>query len=204
MRVRLPVVVSVVALLLAAIAASAGGATGLAAKMRAAGCTLHHVKPFAPPSSNFHDAAKTLTADTKWSTFPPSAGGHYYQWAKWGFYRTAVNPRQVVHNLEHGGVVIWWGPDVPAATVDKLQAFYRQSPISMFGTPIDGLGDRVALTAWTGNPATYYRNGDYGYGHIAVCPGFDRAAFTAFRKAYRGKGPEGIPMRLNTPGSGPA
>ena len=28
-----------------------------------------------------------------------------------------VNPRMVVHNEEHGGVVLWWGPKVPPATV---------------------------------------------------------------------------------------
>jgi hypothetical protein len=139
----------------------------------------------------------------RWSTFPPSAGGHYGIWSVWGFYRAPVNPRQVVHNLEHGGVVIWWGPEVPASTVDKLEQFYRESPDAMFGTPIAGLGKKIALTAWTGDPTTYYRNGDYGMGHIAVCPEFDQKAFEAFRDAYRGEGPEGIPASSNTPGSGP-
>ena len=32
----------------------------------------------------------------------------------------------VVHNEEHGAVVIWWGPKVPASTVAKLQAFYNE------------------------------------------------------------------------------
>ncbi len=46
-------------------------------------------------------------------------------------------------------------------------------------------------------------DGDYGVGHIAVCPRFDEEAFAAFRSAYRGEGPEGIPASSNTPGSGP-
>jgi hypothetical protein len=40
-------------------------------------------------------------------------------------------------------------------------------------------------------------------GHIAICSGYDQKAFAAFRKAYRGKGPEGIPLSSDTPGSGP-
>ena len=172
--------------------------------MAAAGCTLENAAPLAPPNQNFHDAAKTLTSPTKWSTFPPSAGGHYARWATWRFSRAPVNPRMVVHNLEHGGIAIWWGPNVPAATVDKLEAFYGASPNGMIGTPIAGLGNKVALTAWTGNPSTYYRDGDYGKGHVAICPGFDQRAFVAFRNAYRGKGPEGIPASMNKPGSGPS
>ena len=76
----------------------------------------------------------------------------------------------------------------------------------MFGTPIAGLGRKVAISAWTGDPAKYQRNGDYGEGHVAVCQKFDdatRDAFVAFRDKFRGKGPEGIPEDQNQPGSGP-
>ena len=144
-----------------------------------------------------------------WSTFPPSGGGHYRLWATWGFYRKPVNPRKVVHNEEHGGVVIWWGPGVPKATVDQLAAFYHQSPVGMFGTPIAGLGDRIALTAWNadpswkGEPAFAYKNHHYGIGRIAVCPRFDQKAFAAFRDAYRGRSPQGFPVSADRPGCGP-
>jgi hypothetical protein len=175
--------------------------------MVAAGCTYRDVAPLPPrkDSANYHSDAPSLTTPTKglWSTFPPSGGGHYGAWAVWGFYRQPVNPREVVHNLEHGAVVIWWGPKVSKATVDRLEAFYRQKPEGMFGTPIAGLGKKIALTAWTGNPATYYRNGDHGMGHIATCGSFDQKAFAAFRDAFRGKGPEGIPLSSDAPGMGP-
>jgi hypothetical protein len=179
------------------------GNTELAAAMTAAGCTLREVKPLPPRNSNYHGDAPTLTTNTRWSTSPPSAGGHYPAWSIWGFYRAPVNPRQVVHNLEHGGVAIWWGPGVPAATIDQLETFYREDPDGMIGTPFTGLGNRIALTAWTGNPSTYYRDGDYGMGQIAICTKFDQAAFEAFRDAFRGEGPEGVPTSANTPGSGP-
>jgi hypothetical protein len=180
------------------------GTEGVRAAMTAAGCTLREVKPTPPKDKkNFHADVPTLETKVKWSTDPPSAGSHYQEWAIWNFYREEVNPRLVAHNLEHGGVAIWWGPQVPAETVDQLEDFYRESPAGMIGTPYPGLGDKIALTAWTGDPQTYYRNGDYGEGNIAICERFDRDAFAAFRDAYRAKGPEGVPLAANEPGTGP-
>jgi len=173
------------------------------AALTAAGCTYRSVLPLPPKSKNYHNDVPTLTTKVKWSTFPPSGGAHYPAWAVWGFYREPVNPRQVVHNLEHGAVVIWWGPQVPSTTVDKLEQFYNESPTGMFGTPIAGLGKKIALNSWTGDPAKYYRNGYYGTGQIAVCTHFDQKAFAEFRDAFRGKGPEGIPLSLDKPGMGP-
>lgn len=73
----------------------------------------------------------------------------------------------------------------------------------MVGTPIAGLGNKVAISAWTGDPSKYYQNGYYGIGHLAICPQFNEKAFTAFRDAYRGHGPEGIPLSSDQPGTGP-
>jgi hypothetical protein len=203
------VVVGVV--LIAVILSSSGKSTDAKAALLAAGCTYRDVKPLPPKkdptgaNGGYHMDVPTLTTSTKglWSTSPPSAGAHYPQWAVWGFYKTPVNPRQVVHNEEHGGVIIWWGPNVPKSTVDQLQAFYNQQPDGMFGTPYAGLGSKIALTAWSGNSTDYYRNGNYGVGHIAVCTKFDQKAFAAFRSAYRGQGPEGIPLSADEPGMGP-
>ena len=177
------------------------------AAMLAAGCTYRDVLPKPPRKdpTNYHADFPTLSSPTAglWSTSPPSGGSHYELWAVWGFYTSPVNPRQVVHNEEHGAVVMWWGPKVPKATVEELRAFYDEQSIGMFGTPYAGLGDKIALTAWTGDPARYYRDGYFGTGHIAVCPSFDQKAFTTFRDAYLGKGPEGIPLVDDKEGMGP-
>lgn len=189
-----------------------GGSSGtsnasVAAAMKAAGCTYQDVKIPAPPKGQTTHIA-TLASPVNWNTYPPAGGQHYGQWAVWGFYTEPVDPKQVVHNEEHGAVVIWWGPKTPKSEIDKLQAFYSSSPNSLFGTPIGtikgkSLGSKVALTAWTGDPKTYQRNGDYGTGHVAICPTFNESAFKAFRDAFRGKGPEGIPTSANNPGEGP-
>jgi hypothetical protein len=187
---------------------SGGGGSGdsttdVKSAMTAAGCTFRSVKPLPPKGQgNYHADSPTLTANVKWSTDPPSAGGHYPLWEVWNFYRAPQNPRKVAHNLEHGGVAIWWGPQVPTGTIDELEAFYRESSDGIIGTPYPKLGNKIALTAWTlDDPSQYYRDGQYGTGQIAVCPSFDEDAFKAFRDAFRDQGPER--GTDNSPLSGP-
>lgn len=203
-----------VAVVLGVVLGSGGGSSAgpndtasVRAAMLAAGCTYRDVAPKPPrvDPTNYHADFPTLTSSTagEWSTSPPSGGGHYYLWAVWGFYTSPVNVRQVVHDEEHGAVVIWWGPSVSSATISQLRGFYDQQPDGVFGTPYAGLGDKIALTSWTGDPTRYYLNHYYGIGHIAVCPRFDQSAFATFRTAFRGHGPEGIPLSDDEPGMGP-
>jgi len=178
----------------------------LVATMHGAGCTFKTVK--SPPHSPTHGDVPTEQAPVHWNTYPPSNGMHYGQWAVWGFYTEPVDPRRVVHNEEHGGIILWWGPQTPKSEIDQLHSFYESSPNSMLGTPVgsikgQSLGAKVAITAWTGDSSKYFKNGYYGFGHVAVCPKFAEHAFTAFRDAYRGHGPEGIPASANNPGEGP-
>jgi hypothetical protein len=177
-----------------------GGSSGssdkkVAAAMTRAGCTYKTVKH-----------VNSLTKKFPWNTTPPSNGQHYPIWAVWNFYTEAVNPRYIVHNEEHGGVILWWGSKVPQSTVDKLNAFYRQQPIGVVGTPYPSLGSKVAISAWTGDPTRYGRNNYWGFGHLGICPGYTdqtEKAFAAFRSAWRGHGPEGITLDADHPGMGP-
>ena len=198
----------IVALIAVVLFVTLGGGTASAKDipplMKSAGCTYKTVKAYVPPGQGVH--VNSLTKKFPWNTDPPSNGQHYPAWAVWGFYTEPVNPRMVVHNEEHGGVVLWWGSKVPTSTVDQLHNFYDEQSDGSFGTPYPKLGSKVAISAWTGNPAQYGRGGYYGQGHLAICPGYDAAtkkAFEAFRKAYRGHGPEGIPLSYDKPGMGP-
>jgi hypothetical protein len=198
------IVALVAVVLFVALGGGGGGAKAVAADMSAAGCTFKTVKAYVPAGQGVH--VNNLTKKFPWNTDPPSNGQHYPLWAVWGFYTDPINPRRVVHNEEHGGVILWWGSKVPKSTVDALQAFYNEQPDGVFGTPYPSLGSKVAITAWTGDPASYGRNGYYGQGHIAVCTTWNaktKQAFTSFRKAYRGKGPEGVPLSADEPGMGP-
>jgi hypothetical protein len=190
-----------------AVVALGGGSNkgkDVARLMTAAGCSFKTVKAYVPPGQGVHVAS--LTKKLPWNTDPPSNGQHYPVWAVWGFYTDPINPRMVVHNEEHGGVILWWGPDVSQTTVDRLRNLYNEQPVGVFGTPYTKLGSKVAISAWTGNSTDYGHNGYFGQGHLAICARYDAAAvkaFRAFRDAYRGQGPEGIPLSLDKPGMGP-
>jgi hypothetical protein len=84
---------------------------------------------------------------------------------------------QEVHNLEHGGVIIQYGDSVPEPALAQLKSFYDSSPNGMLLAPLPKLGSKIALTAWT---------------QLATCTGFDAKAFSAFRNAFRGGGPEQV------------
>jgi Protein of unknown function (DUF3105) len=200
----------IVGLAIAVLLIALGGGSGvgstkkLGQELAAAGCTFKTVTAYVPKGGHTH--VPSLVSNDHWNTDPPSNGQHYPEWAVWGFYTEAVNPRQVVHNEEHGGVIVWWGSNVSAGTVEKLRAWYEEQPDGSFGTPYAKLGSKVAITAWTGDPTHYQVNGYYGQGHIAVCPSYTaatHAAFDEFRKVYRGHGPEGIPLSADEPGDGP-
>ena len=198
--VALAIVVAVIAL-----AGGSSSAKKVAAAMTKAGCTFRTVAAYVPKGEGVH--VNSLTKKFPWNTDPPSNGQHYPIWAVWGFYTQPINPRQVVHNEEHGGVILWWGSKVPQSTVAQLHAFYNEQPDGVFGTPYPKLGSRIAITAWTGNTADYGHNNYWGQGHIAICKSYTSAtknAFTTFRSAYRGHGPEGVPLSADEPGMGPS
>ena len=103
---------------------------------------------------------------------------------------------QAVHNLEHGGIEIEWGNKVPQAEIDKIERFYTESPNAMLAFPLQKLGNKIALVAWTQKTGAAR-----GQGRVAECTQFDGSAFKAFRDAFRGEGPERFPVELLTPGS---
>lgn len=204
--VALAGIVGLVAAVLVIVLAG-GGKTAdaaVAAAMTRAGCSFRTVTAYVPKGQTTH--VNSLTAKLPWNTSPPSNGQHFPEWDVWGFWTQPQNPRRVVHNEEHGGVILWWGSGVPTSTVHQLHAFYDQAPGGMLGTPYASLGSKIAITAWTGNPRAYQQHGYYGFGHIGVCSSYTpqvEAAFKKFRDTYVGKGPEGIPLCDDQPGDTP-
>ena len=68
--------------------------------------------------------------------------------AIFGIYDEELEIARVVHNLEHGGIFILYGEDVPEETVDELRAFYDDHKTGTIMAPLDRLGDEFALGAW--------------------------------------------------------
>ena len=89
-----------------------------------AGCTLQ----VAPALEGVHSITDPSKTSPLWNTNPPTSGPHYEVPAVYGSYNEPLNLAQLVHNLEHGGVAIQYGSDVPAATVQQLKAFAQDHP----------------------------------------------------------------------------
>jgi hypothetical protein len=73
----------------------------------------------------------------------------------WGVYQTPVPEPAVVHNLEHGGIVIWYQPD--QATADDVAALtqYVESQVQSAKFKVilspwagEDFGHPIAATAW--------------------------------------------------------
>jgi hypothetical protein len=179
--------------------AGGGGSDDEAAVLEKAGCTLKSYP--ALPNKPDHSDVPTLAKNPKWNSFPPTSGPHYGTQAIWGSYDEPVPLVQTTHNLEHGGIVILYGKSVPDAEVEKLRNWYADDPNGLVVAPLDRLGNKIALTAWTAPEPTPGKTADRGRGYLAECTGFDEGAYSEFRDEHRGKGPERIPVEALTPGS---
>jgi hypothetical protein len=174
------VVLAVVAIIVGVIAFTGGNDANASAALAAAGCT----DQTSPDQGRNH--VQTLPEDFRYNSFPPTSGPHNPAPALWGFYDRSIPFIVSTHNLEHGGILVLWGKDVPQATVDQLRTWYNADPSGILAAPLPGnaLPDKVTLTAW---------------GHLAVCPGFNANAFDSFRDAYRYQGPERLPIEAMQP-----
>jgi hypothetical protein len=165
------------------------------AALEAAGCTLSATDAL----RGVHSITTPDGTSDEWTTDPPTSGPHYEVPAIWGTYDAPVNQAQLVHNLEHGGVAIQYGDDVPPATVEQLESFAQENPRGTVLAPLPSLGNQIALGAWVvPNPQD---TSDLGTAYLAKCTAFDEDAFQAFLDAYQFQGPERFPPDSLLPGS---
>lgn len=184
------------AAVLAVIFLTGGGSDDERATLVAAGCTLVDK----PASVGEHSVAVDATSNPKWNTKPPTSGPHNEQPAVWGSYDDQVPLAQTVHNLEHGGVVIHYGPGVPQSDVDAIGSWYREDPNGLIVSPLATNKDKITLSAWTA-PDAETGTKDLGRGWLASCTRFDEGAFDTFVEEHRYKGPERIPAEQLAPGT---
>ena len=153
--------------------------TGLKTTMETAGCTLK----VAPALEGAHTITDPSGTSPKWNTDPPTSGPHYAVAAIFGIYEDELEMARLVHDLEHGGVYILYGKDVPESTVDQLRAFYEDHKTGTIMAPLDRLGDKFALGAWV-------VDGDTHNGFLAKCTQFDANAVSTFFRSLQFRGPE--------------
>ena len=128
-----------------------------------------------------------VNGDVEYETSPPSSGDHSATPADAGFYPDEVPEETLVHNLEHGQIVIWYSPDADEETRNDLRGLVEsandpaavtgQSQPPLLAAPHDDLpaGKSLVLTAWTASQA---------------CGAYSLDAINEFRAEYQGQGPE--------------
>ncbi len=171
--------------LVLALFAFAGGssANSVEKAMTDAGCTL---KTYKEQPRTPHYTQTPPPKPFPYNSFPPSSGRHYFQTVVYGFYEQPVDKYSVVHNLEHGAVLVYWGNKVPRSEIDKIHEWWQNDARGIVASPLPALGNRIALVAWT---------------HVAKCPDFDETAASKFRDGFQFKGPEQIPPEAMDPGT---
>jgi Protein of unknown function (DUF3105) len=184
------------ALVVVVFAATAGGGGTIdEARVRsaaeAAGCT-YTSKPAVKADHSLQPDGRS----PKWNTVPATSGPHHAATAVWGAYSEPLQQARVVHNLEHGGVFIEYGRDVPASTVQELRSFYDDHTRGTLLAPQPSLGKKIAVGAWTAPEA----DPDNGTGHLLMCEKFDENAFSAFFDELQFKGRERFPSDTLLPG----
>ena len=117
-------------------------------------------------------------SEIRYNSSPATTGPHYGSWINPGYYIDQQEERQLVHSLEHGHVVAYYGEDISDSDRDKLIEWtgdFRNTWGGFVVTPYEDLGEGVILTAWR----TTLR-----------LDKFDPAIVAAFIDRHRGRGPE--------------
>ena len=112
---------------------------------------------------------------------PPSSGDHYEDPAPRGFYETPVDDGHLIHNLEHGYIVIWYDctqlEDAACQTLksDIQQTIKALASYKLVAAPRDGMETPIALTSW---------------GWIDKLEQYDKPRIEAFIRAHHKQAPE--------------
>jgi hypothetical protein len=141
-------------------------------------------------SAHVRDGTVFPPAERPYSSTPATSGPHWDSPNNWGVYSTPQREEQLIHNLEHGGIVIWYKPDaLEAEEVDDLTRYVNaQTATGVSGrfkfilSPWDGpeFGHPIAVTAWR---------------QLLYMDEVDTGAIDDFARAHYGRSPE--------PGGGP-
>jgi hypothetical protein len=194
-RPRLPLfaaagaVVVLAAIVVGVMVLGRGSGTDIADEVRAAGGTYRQVEARDNLRPNMRHVT-SLPKGFKYNTNPPTSGLHFPSTILWGMYDGPVNRLRSVHNLEHGGIVIHYGPNVPNGTLEQLRGFYQDDPTAIVIAPLSSLGNKISLAAWTFDLGRLNERGYEGEGRLAIMPRFDEEIFLAFVDEYRFQGPE--------------
>lgn len=131
----------------------------------------------------FADAGSEHVADgtvvESYNSDPPTSGPHYALPSDPGFFDSPLPREQLVHNLEHGQIVIYYSSTAPPDLIASLQELVQSEAVALVVVPNEAASEsnEIVLTAWT---------------HLQRCSGFSGTDIEEFRAAWQGRGPENV------------
>lgn len=120
-----------------------------------------------------------------YSSLPATSGPHWITPADWGVHSTPAEESQVIHNLEHGGIVIWYDPSLDAGDVGALSDYVRTQVAS-------GISGRFKflLSPWGGASPLPAPIVVTAWRYSLELDSADTDAIGEFARAHYGKSPE--------------
>lgn len=124
---------------------------------------------------------------TDYNTDPPTSGQHYAQPAEAGFYEEAPPDEQLVHNLEHGHIVVYYNcSELDASACEDLKNGIRQGmesagvaentrTLKIVAVPRPSMDNLVTYTSW---------------GRMYRADAFERDELLLFVEQNRNRAPE--------------
>jgi hypothetical protein len=103
---------------------------------------------FVPSLGNDH-IPTAETPHVAYNSDPPTSGPHLPHIAPWGVHTRPIVKELQVHNLEDGGVVVSFKPQCADSVLAGLRAIVERYADHVVLAPYPGLGQCIALTAWT-------------------------------------------------------
>lgn len=174
------------------------GAVGLVAVALVGYVAWTQLRP-RPGRAVLAQPASHIQADQRYlnySTDPPNSGPHRGSPIGAGFYTDPPDDENLVHNLEHGYVVIWYNCAAPStgsgqapgvgdcnqlqSDIQRVMADDGPAPLTsnnkLMAVPRASLAFPIVATTW---------------GRMLEQPAFDRAGLLEFIQEMRGRAPEG-------------
>jgi hypothetical protein len=122
-----------------------------------------------------HDANDPYPHPFAYSTNPPTSGPHNPSPLPWGIYETPQDDESIVHNLEHGGVIVSYQPSLAPAIVARLHAIVGLYLDDVILAPRPANDVPIAVTSW---------------GRLQKFTEYDEPALQNFIERNRAHGPE--------------
>lgn len=130
-----------------------GGFVGvLPGSSEGVGSSSEHVRGVGKPQEIMATRQHVPEGQTvNYNTIPPTSGDHWDWWARCGFYADGLPDERIVHNLEHGNIIVSYNLATDAE-VDQLREFmdnFELAPSWAVTRFYDKIPEgTVALSAW--------------------------------------------------------